>query len=77
MAMVDARVLHGIEMPTPVGHMIVLLEINDEDIVYHDPEIGPTQKISRSIFSAAWENVRKRMVIIWREQEIQKKRMKR
>ncbi len=66
MAMVDARLMHSIEMPIPIGHMIVIFEIKADTIFYHDPEVGREQTISRRIFIASWENMRKGMVIVWR-----------
>jgi ATP-binding cassette subfamily B protein len=66
MAMVDARLLHVIEMPIPIGHMIVIFAIEADTIFYHDPEVGREQTISRHIFMTSWENMRKGMVIVWR-----------
>jgi len=66
MTMVDARLLHDIELPVPVGHMIVIFAIDTNTIFYHDPEAGAEQSVSRPIFIQAWENLRKGMVIIWR-----------
>ena len=77
MAVVDARVLHRIEMTKPMGHMIVILSMNNNMIFYHDPEIGPEQIVSQSIFTTAWENLRKRMVTIWPQNEMSKKRWRR
>lgn len=77
MAVVDARVLHRIEMPKPVGHMIVIFAMDDNMIFYHDPEIGPNQVVSQPIFITSWENLRKRMVMIWPKKEMTKKRLKR
>jgi len=65
MAMVDARLLHDIELPIPVGHLIVIFAIDTNTIFYHDPEAGPERKISRLRFSQAWKNLRKGMVIVW------------
>jgi len=70
MAMVDARLLHDIEVPIPVGHMIVIVAIDTNTIFYHDPEVGSEQSVSRPIFSQAWENLRKGMVIIWQQKGI-------
>jgi ABC-type bacteriocin/lantibiotic exporter with double-glycine peptidase domain len=66
MAIVDARLLHDIEMPLPVGHLIVIIAIDANTIFYHDPEAGREQNVSRSKFIQAWENLRKGMVIVWR-----------
>jgi hypothetical protein len=40
MTIVDARLLHDIEMPLPVGHLIVIIAIDANTIFYHDPEGG-------------------------------------
>jgi ABC-type bacteriocin/lantibiotic exporter with double-glycine peptidase domain len=74
MTVVDARVLHGVEMSKPSGHMIVIYSMDDNMIFYHDPEIGPNQLVSQSIFIESWENLRKRMVTIWPKKEMTKKR---
>jgi len=70
MVIVDARLLHDIEIPFPVGHMIVIVAIDANSIFYHDPEVGRERKISRQIFIQAWENLRKGMVIVWRQKEM-------
>jgi uncharacterized protein YvpB len=75
MAMVDARLLHDIEAPIPVGHMIVIVAIDANAIFYYDPEVGSEQSVSRPIFIQAWENLRKGIVIVWRQKERQKKRV--
>jgi hypothetical protein len=67
MSMVDARLLHQTEMPIPIGHTIVSFAIDADTIFYHAPEIGREQKVSRRIFTATWENMRKGMVIVWRQ----------
>jgi len=66
MTIVDARLLHDIEMPLPVGHLIVIIAIAANTIFYHDPEAGREQNVPRQIFIQAWENLRKGMVIVWR-----------
>ncbi len=77
MTVVDARVLHRIEMPKPIGHMIVIFAMDDNTIFYHDPESGPNQIVSQPVFIASWENLRKRMVTIWPKKEKTKKRSRR
>lgn len=77
MTVVDARILHGIEMPKPVGHMIVISSMDDNMIFYHDPEMGPDQIVSQSIFKTSWENLRSRMITIWPKKEMSKKRLTR
>ena len=74
---VDARVLHGIELSQPLGHMVVILGMGDNMLIYHDPEIGPNQIISQDAFTASWENLRNRMVVVWQEKEMSKKRLRR
>jgi hypothetical protein len=46
-------------------------------IFYHDPEIGPNQIVSRSIFETSCENLKNRMITIWPKREMSKKRLPR
>jgi ATP-binding cassette subfamily B protein len=70
MAIVDARLLHNIELPFPAGHMIVIFAIGKDLIFYHDPQAGQDRNVSRRIFVQAWENLRKGMVLIWPRKKI-------
>lgn len=70
MVMVDARLLHEIEMPLPLGHLIVIFAIDTNTIFYHDPEAGAKRIVTRSIFTQAWGNLRKGMVIVWRQKKM-------
>ncbi len=66
-AMVDARILHGLEIPIPAGHMIVIFAIEKNKIRFHDPQLGHDQQVSISNFSASWQNMRNGMVMIWQK----------
>jgi ABC-type bacteriocin/lantibiotic exporter with double-glycine peptidase domain len=68
-AMVDARSLHNVEWPVPIGHLIVIFAVEADKILYHDPEVGPEQSVSRKKFIASWEKLRTGMVTIWRKSE--------
>lgn len=65
-AIVDARLLHSLELPVAAGHMIVIVAVTTGTVFYHDPEVGRERTVSRQIFMQAWENFRKGMVTIWR-----------
>ena len=66
MAMIDARVLHHTDAPFVLGHAVVIVAYLKSEIYFHDPLIGEDQRASVSVFSGAWTNMRKGMVIVWK-----------
>jgi len=50
-ALVDAAELYGV---MPVGHFLVVLEIRQKTIVYHDPAIGANKNIDINTFLNVW-----------------------
>lgn len=62
-ALVDAAELYG---SMPVGHFVVILELKQKIIIYHDPAIGANQKIHANTFLNAWQKFDFRGVLIWK-----------
>lgn len=61
---VDAVSLYEQEDPVPAGHLVVVIQV-DEQVIFHDPERGAIQKVERKNFDAAWQKYRRGAVLIW------------
>lgn len=65
-AHVDAVRLYQLDKDITVGHLIVLLAVQETAIYFHDPEAGADRSVALADFEAAWSKFEKGMVAIWR-----------
>lgn len=64
-AHVDATNLYEQSDAAPLGHLVVVLSVN-EIIIVHDPAKGAEQRIPRVLFENAWNTFRKGVVKVWK-----------
>ena len=63
-AVIDAGILYvGLHV---FGHAVVIVGIEDETVVYHDPEGNSEMRATWSRFAAAWDTRDRRGVLIWK-----------
>jgi hypothetical protein len=62
---VDAATLYQQWQPIYAKHDIVLVEIRQSKIVYHDPEAGSTLSVSPDIFKEAWQQAKSEVILTW------------
>jgi ABC-type bacteriocin/lantibiotic exporter with double-glycine peptidase domain len=62
---VDAATLYQQWQPIYTKHDIVLVEIRQSKIVYHDPEVGSTLSVPPDIFREAWQRAKSEVILIW------------
>lgn len=62
-ALIDASELYG---GMPSGHFVVVLAIEDEIIIYHDPIMGDNLSTDINSFLNAWQKFNFRGVKIWK-----------
>lgn len=53
----DIRVVlnHRLKADSPAGHFTVLVDIDDEDVVLHDPLFGPRQRLKHGQLLELWQ----------------------
>jgi len=69
-ALIDAAVLYGGNLMS--GHFVVL-NIKDDQIIYHDPAKGPSCSVSKDLFLSAWKAFNFRGVRLWKPRKPTKK----
>jgi len=62
---VDSDTLYQRWQPTYTKHDIVLVEIRQSKIVYHDSEVGSNLSMSSDIFKEAWQRTKNEVILIW------------
>jgi ATP-binding cassette subfamily B protein len=70
-ALIDAAVLYGGNLMS--GHFVVVLNIKDGQIIYHDPAKGPSCSVSKELFLSAWKVFNFRGVRLWKPRKSTKK----
>ncbi|NUO79027.1 C39 family peptidase [candidate division KSB1 bacterium] len=70
-ALIDAAVLYG--GPPLSGHFVVVLKTKSDEIVYHDPAMGPNRTVAIGLFLKAWQVFNLRGVRLWKPRESAKK----
>jgi ABC-type bacteriocin/lantibiotic exporter with double-glycine peptidase domain len=70
-ALIDAAVLYG---GNPVsGHFVVALHMQDDQLFYHDPAMGPGRSVPVKLFLSAWKVFDFRGVRLWKLKKSMKK----
>ncbi|MGH7454982.1 MAG: cysteine peptidase family C39 domain-containing protein [bacterium] len=70
-ALIDAAVLYG---GNPVsGHFVVALNMQNDQIFYHDPTMGPSRSVPVKLFLSAWKVFNFKGVRLWKAKKSMKK----